>query len=106
MNFNPKFYLWAPLRKNNNIDNNNNDNNNNKNNNKRKLLVIGLLRGGTQVKHWLEMSHKLQETYNLRYIYTLKGNKKLKDVIYTQNWKPVEVGHNISNNEKVTESQF
>ena len=58
-----------------------------KNNNKRKLLVIGLLRGGTQVKHWLEMSHKLQETYNLIYIYiyTLKGNKKLKDVIYTQN---------------------
>ena len=69
MNFNPKFYLWAPLRENNNIDNNNNDNNNNKNNNKRKLLVIGLLRGGTQVKHWLEMSHKLQETYNLIYIY-------------------------------------
>ena len=85
MSFKPKFYLRAPLRKNNNTDNNNNDNNNNKNNNKRKLLVIGLLRGGTQVKHWLEMSHKLQETYNLIYIYTLKGNKKLKDVIYTQN---------------------
>ena len=35
-------------------------------------------------------------------IYTLKGTKKLKDVIYA----PVKVGHNISNNEKVTESQF
>ena len=39
-------------------------------------------------------------------IYTLKGIKKLKDVIYAQNWKPVEVGHNISSSEKVTESQF
>ena len=68
MNFNPKFYLQAPLRKNNNTDINNNDNNN-KNDNKRKLLVIRLLRGGTEVKHWLEMSHKLQETYNLIYIY-------------------------------------
>ena len=37
-------------------------------------------------------------------IYTLKGTKKLKDVICAQSWKPVEVGHNISNNEKVTES--
>ena len=39
-------------------------------------------------------------------IYTLKGIKKLEDVIYAQYWKAVEVGHNISNNEKVTESQF
>ena len=39
-------------------------------------------------------------------IYTLKGTKKLKDVIYAQNWKPVEVGLNISHSEKVTESQF
>ena len=39
-------------------------------------------------------------------IYTLKGTKKLKDLICTQNWKPVEVGHNISNNEEFIESQF
>ena len=39
-------------------------------------------------------------------IYTLKGTKISKDVIYAQNWKPVEVGHNISNSEKVTESRF
>ena len=39
-------------------------------------------------------------------IYTLKGSKKLKDVIHAKNWKTVEVGHNISNNENVTESQF
>ena len=39
-------------------------------------------------------------------IYTLKGTKIWKDVIYAQNWKPVEVGHNISNSEKVTESRF
>ena len=39
-------------------------------------------------------------------IYTLKGIKKLKDVIYAQNWKPMEVGHNLSNSEKVTEIQF
>ena len=37
-------------------------------------------------------------------IYILKGTQKLKDVIYAQNWKPVEVGHNILNKEKVTES--
>ena len=52
------------------------------------------------------MSQQLQETYNLIYIYTLKGTKKLKDVIHAQNWKPMEVGHNTSNSEKVTESQF
>ena len=39
-------------------------------------------------------------------LYTLSGTKKLRDVICAQNWKPVEVGHNISNSEKVTESQF
>ena len=39
-------------------------------------------------------------------IYTLKGTKKLKDLICAQNWKLVEVGHNISNNEEVIESQF
>ena len=39
-------------------------------------------------------------------IYTLKGTKILKDVIYAQNLKRVEVEHNISNNEKVTENQF
>ena len=39
-------------------------------------------------------------------IYMLKGTKKLKDVICAQNWKAVKVGLNISNNEKVTESQF
>ena len=39
-------------------------------------------------------------------IYTLNGTKTLKDVIYAQNWEPVGVGHNISNSEKVTESQF
>ena len=71
MNFKPKFYLWAPLRKNNNTDNNNDDdsNNNNNNNNNRTLLVIWLLRGGTEVKHGLEMSHELQERYNLTYIH-------------------------------------
>ena len=66
MNFKPKFYLQAPLRKNNKTDNNDDDednnNNNNNNNNSRKLLVIWLIRGGTEVKHWLEMSHELQET--------------------------------------------
>ena len=56
-------------------------------------MVIWLLRGSTEVKHLLEMSH-------------VKGTKKLKDVKYAQNWKPVEVRHNISNSEKVTESQF
>ena len=71
MNFKPKFCLRAPLRENNNTDNNNDDkNNNDNNNNKRKLLVIWLLRGGTEVKHWLGMSHELQETYHLIYIYT------------------------------------
>ena len=39
-------------------------------------------------------------------IYALKGTKKLKDLICAQNWRPVEVGHNTSNNEKVIESQF
>ena len=39
-------------------------------------------------------------------IYTLKGIKKLKDLICAQNLKSVEVGHNISNNEKVIESPF
>ena len=68
MSFKPKFYLRAPLRKNNNTDNNNHDHNNNNNNN-RKLLVIWLLSGGTEVKHWLEMSHELQGTYNVIYIH-------------------------------------
>ena len=36
----------------------------------------------------------------------MKGTKKLKDFICAQNWKPVEVGGNISNNQKVIESQF
>ena len=64
MNFKPKFYLRAPLWKNNKTDNNN-DNDNDTNNKSRKLLVIWLMRGGTEVKHWLEMSQELQETYNL-----------------------------------------
>ena len=50
-------------------NNNNNNRNNNNNKNNRKLLVIWLLTGGTEVKRWLEMSHKLQETYNLIYIH-------------------------------------
>ena len=62
MNFKPKFYLRAPLRKNNKTDNNDDDEDNNNNNDSRKLLVIWLIRGGTEVKHWLEMSHELQET--------------------------------------------
>ena len=72
MNFKPKCYFRAPLRKkkkDNNNDDNNNNNNNNDNNNNRKLLVIWLLRGGTEVKHWLEMSHDLQATYSLTYIH-------------------------------------
>ena len=36
----------------------------------------------------------------------MKGIKKLKDLICAQSWKPLEVGHNISNNEKVIESPF
>ena len=68
-------------------------------------MVIWLIRGGTEVKHWLEMSHELQKTYNLIYIHW-KVPKKLKDLICAQNWKPVEIGQNISNNEKVIESQF
>ena len=39
-------------------------------------------------------------------IYTLKGTKKLKDVTYAQNWKPVEVGHNTSDSEKATKRKF
>ena len=69
------------------------------------LLVIWLLRGGTEVKHWLEMSQEFQETYDLRYIHwrVLKNLKMLK---CAQNWGPVEVAHNISKSEKVAESQF
>ena len=50
---------------------------NNNNNNKRKLLVIWLLRGGTEVKHWLKMSHQLEETHDLIYIHwrVLKINR-------------------------------
>ena len=76
MNFRPKFYLRAPLWKNDKTDNNNDagdnnnkNNNNNNNNNSRKLLVIWQMRGGTEVKHRLEMSNKLQETCSLIYIH-------------------------------------
>ena len=31
----------------------------------------------------------------------MKGTKKLKDLTCAQNWKPVEVGQNISNNENI-----
>ena len=73
MNFKPKLYLRAPLRKtnktDNNNDNNNNNINNNNNNNSRKLLATCLMRGSNKVKYWLEMSHELQETYKLIYIH-------------------------------------
>ena len=39
-------------------------------------------------------------------IYTLKVTKKLKDVIYAQSWKAVEVGHNILDSENVTGRKF
>ena len=39
-------------------------------------------------------------------IYTLKVTKKLKDVIYAQNWKAVEVGHSILDSENVTGRKF
>ena len=67
-------------------------------------MVIWLLKGGVEVKHWLEMSQEFQETYNLIYIHwrVLKNYTILK---YTENTKPVELGHIISNSEKVTESQ-
>ena len=63
------------------------------------------MRGGNEVKAlaWNESRASRDIKVN---IYTLKGTKKLKDFTCAQNWKPVEVGGNISNNEKVIESQF
>ena len=37
--------------------------------NNRKLLVLGLLRGGTEVKHWFETSQKFKEKYYFIYIH-------------------------------------